>query len=173
MPSVSFALLGLNIGVPSDTTRQFNNTFQWQDNFTKIVGTHSIKFGGQFHYDQINDRNFFGENGDFTFDGSESGSDVVDFLLGAPSQFIQASEQILDSRSKYLGLYGQDSWRVTPNLTFNYGLRWEFSTPWYDTRNKIETAVLGEQSVVFPGAPTGWLAPGRPRYSANACPHSI
>jgi hypothetical protein len=87
--------------------------------------------------DQINDRNFFGENGDFTFDGSESGSDVVDFFLGAPSQFIQASEQILDSRSKHMGLYGQDSWRITQNLTFNYGLRWEFSQPWYDTQNKI------------------------------------
>ena len=170
VPSVSFALLGLNIGVPSDTTRQFNNTFQWQDNFTKIVGSHSVKFGGQFHYDQINDRNFFGENGDFTFDGSESGSDVVDFLLGAPSTFIQASQQILDSRSKYFGLYGQDSWRVTPNLTFNYGLRWEFSQPWYDTQNKIETAVLGKQSVVFPGAPTGWLVPGDPGIPRTLAP---
>ena len=170
VPSVSFGLLGLNIGVPSDTTNQFNNTFQWQDGFTKIIGTHSIKLGGQFHYDQINDRNFFGENGDFTFDGSESGSDVVDFFLGAPAQFIQASEQILDSRSKYMGLYGQDSWRVTPNLTFNYGLRWEFSQPWYDTQNKIETVVPGVQSVVFPGAPTGYLVPGDPGIPSTLAP---
>jgi hypothetical protein len=170
VPSVSFASLGLNIGVPSDTTRQFNNTFQWQDNYTKIIGTHSLKFGGQFHYDQINDRNFFGENGDFTFDGSESGSDVVDFFLGAPAQFIQASEQILDSRTKYMGLYGQDSWRITPNLTFNYGLRWEFSQPWYDTGNKIETLVPGEQSVVFPGAPTGWVVPGDPGVPRTLAP---
>ncbi len=170
VPSVSFALLGLNIGVPSDTTKQFNNTFEWQDNYTKIIGRHSLKFGGQFHYDQINDRNFFGENGDFTFDGSESGSDVVDFFLGAPAQFIQASEQILDSRSKYMGLYGQDSWRVTPNLTFNYGLRWEFSQPWYDTQNKIETVVPGVQSVVFPGAPTGYLLPGDPGVPRTLAP---
>jgi hypothetical protein len=170
VPSISFGLLGTNIGVPSDTTRQFNNTFQWQDNFTKIIGTHSIKFGGQFHYDQINDRNFFGENGDYTFDGSESGSDVVDFFLGAPGQFIQASEQILDSRSKYAGLYAQDSWRITPNLTFNYGLRWEFSQPWYDTENKIETLVPGEQSVVFPGAPLGWVVPGDPGVPRTLAP---
>lgn len=170
VPSISFATLGLNIGVPSDTTRQFNNTFQWQDNYTKIIGTHSLKFGGQFHYDQINDRNFFGENGDFTFDGSESGSDVVDFFLGAPAQFIQASEQILDSRTKYMGLYGQDSWRITPNLTFNYGLRWEFSQPWYDTGNKIETLIPGEQSVVFPGAPTGWVVPGDPGVPRTLAP---
>jgi Carboxypeptidase regulatory-like domain/TonB dependent receptor len=170
VPTVSFSLSGFTLGVPSDTTRQFNNTFQWQDNYTKIVGRHSFKFGGQFHYDQINDRNFFGENGDFTFDGSETGVDFADFLLGAPASFIQASEQILDSRSKYMGLYAQDSWRVTPNLTFNYGLRWEFSQPWYDTQNKIETLVPGEQSVVFPGAPTGYLVPGDPGIPKTLAP---
>jgi hypothetical protein len=168
VPTVTFN--NFTMGEPSDTTRQFNNTFQWQDNYTKIVGRHSFKFGGQFHYDQINDRNFFGENGDFTFSGSETGVDFADFLIGAPSGFIQASEQILDSRSKYMGLYAQDSWRVTPNLTFNYGLRWEFSQPWYDTQNKIETLVPGEQSVVFPGAPTGYLVPGDPGIPKTLAP---
>jgi len=162
VPTVSFGNLGFTMGVPQDTTRQFNNMFQWQDNYTRIIGTHSLKFGGQFHYDQINDRNFFGENGAFSFNGDETGVDFLDFLLGAPSNFIQASNQVLDSRSKYFGVYAQDSWRVTPNLTFNYGLRWEFSNPWYDTGNKIETLIPGENSVVFPGAPTGWVLPGDP-----------
>src|SRR6202041_2495147 len=163
-------LNGTNIGVPADTPKQFNNTFQWQDNFTKVIGTHSIKFGGQFHYDQINDRNLFGENGAYTFDGSETNSDFVDFLIGAPGFFIQASKQILDSRTKYMGLYGQDSWRVTPNLTLNYGLRWEFSQPWYDTQGKIETLIPGEQSVLFPGAPTGWVVPGDPGVPKTLAP---
>ncbi len=143
-----------------------------------MIGTHSIKFGGQFHYDQINDRNLFGENGAYTFDGSETNSDFVDFLIGAPGFFIQASKQILDSRTKYMGLYGQDSWRVTPNLTLNYGLRWEFSQPWYDTQGKIETLIPGEQSVLFPagtcdgctGAPTGWVVPGDPGVPKTLAP---
>ena len=170
VPTVAFGSLGFTMGVPSDTTRQFNNTFQWLDNFTKIIGTHSLKFGGEFHYDQINDRNYFGENGDFAFNGNETGVDFLDFLLGAPSNFIQASNQILDSRSKYLGLYGQDSWRLTPNLTLSYGLRWEFSNPWYDTQNKIETLIPGENSVVFPGAPTGWVLPGDPGVPRTLAP---
>src|SRR5581483_2184214 len=70
--------------------------------------------------------------------------------------------QILDSRTKYYGLYGQDTWRVAPTLTLSYGLRWEASLPWYDTQNKIETIVPGLQSKVFPGAPTGWVVPGDP-----------
>lgn len=180
VPSIDFTgdLSGTNIGVPADTPNQFNNTFQWQDNFSKIIGTHSLKFGGQFHYDQINDRNLFGENGDYAFSGSETNSDFVDFLIGAPSTFIQASRQILDSRSKYMGLYGQDSWRVTPNLTFNYGLRWEFSQPWYDTQGKLETLIPGEQSRLFvagtctgcTGAPTGWVVPGDPGVPKTLAP---
>jgi hypothetical protein len=168
VPNINFN--NFSIGVPSDTTRQFDNTYQIQDNFTKIIGTHSIKFGGQFHYDQINDRNFFGENGSFSFFGGETGLDFADFLIGAPDSFIQASEQILDSRTKYAGLYAQDSWRATPSLTLNYGLRWDMIQPWYDTGNKIETLIPGEQSVVFPGAPTGWVVPGDPGVPRTLAP---
>lgn len=168
VPNITFNQFA--IGVPSDTTRQFNNTYQIQDNFTKIIGTHSIKFGGQFHYDQINDRNFYGENGSFGFGGGETGLDFADFLIGAPDSFIQASQQILDSRTKYAGLYAQDSWRVTPNLTLNYGVRWDIIQPWYDTGNKIETLVPGEQSVLFPGAPTGWVVPGDPGVPRTLAP---
>jgi hypothetical protein len=158
------------IGVPADTVGQFNNTFQWQDVFSKVIGTHSLRFGGQYHYDQINERNYYGENGQYTFNGNETGSDFVDFLVGAPVSFIQASHQVLDSRSQYLGLFIQDSWRVKPSFTFNYGLRYEISLPWYDTQNKIETIIPGEQSVVFPTAPTGWLVPGDPNVPRTLAP---
>ncbi len=166
---------GLSIGVPQDTQNAYNNTFQVLDNFSKVIGTHSLKFGGQFHYDQINERNFFGENGAYTFGGAESGSDWVDFLMGAPDNFIQASKQVLDSRSKYAGLFAQDSWRVRTNLTFNYGLRWEFSQPWYDTQGKIETVlpqnvISGTPSSLYPGAPLGLVVPGDPGVPSTLAP---
>jgi hypothetical protein len=168
VPNIGFNTF--SIGVPSDSTKQYNNMFEGQDNFTKIIGTHSLKFGAQFHYDQINDRNYYGENGSFSFDGSETGLDFADFLIGAPSILIQATEQLLDTRTKYFGTYAQDSWRVTPNLTLNYGLRWEFSQPWYDTGNKLETIIPGVQSVAFPGAPTGYLVPGDPGVPRTLAP---
>jgi Carboxypeptidase regulatory-like domain/TonB dependent receptor len=168
IPNISFN--NFAIGVPSDTVGQFNNTYQVQDNFSKVFGTHTVKFGGSFHYDQINERNFYGENGSFGFNGNETGSDFADFLLGTPNSFIQASHQVLDSRTKYLGLFAQDSWRVTPNLTFNYGLRYEISLPWYDTQNKTETIIPGVQSVVFPTAPEGWLVPGDPGVPRTLAP---
>ena len=158
------------VGVPEVTTRQYNNSFQWLDNFSKVMGRHSLKFGGQFHYDQINERNFAAENGQYQFTGNETGIDFADFLIGAPNSLTQASQQILDSRSKYYGLFVEDSWRATPNLVLNYGLRWEASMPWYDTQNKIETIIPGKQSVKFPGAPQGYVVAGDPGVPRTLAP---
>ena len=151
-----------SIGVPQVSTRQYNNSFQFLDNFSKVMGRHSLKFGGQFHYDQINERNLAAENGQYGFSGNETGIDFADFLLGAPDSLTQASPQILDSRSKYFALFAQDSWRVTSNLVINYGLRWEASEPWYDIQDKTETIVPGAHSAKFPGAPTGYVIAGDP-----------
>ncbi|GAC1435179.1 MAG: hypothetical protein NVS1B11_19910 [Terriglobales bacterium] len=150
-------------GASAGAQVQRNNTYQIIDNVTKIVGTHSIQFGADLHYDQINE--FYGAgigNGFFGFSGSETGLDFADYLLGAVAGFAQSGQSRLDSRSKYVGLYAQDSWRATHTLTLNYGLRWEVSTPWYDTQNKIETLIPGHQSLAFPTAPLGLVVPGDP-----------
>jgi hypothetical protein len=168
VPKITFN--SFSIGVPEVSTRQYNNSFQVLDNFSKVIGTHSIRFGGQFHYDQINERNLAAENGQYGFSGSETGIDFADFLVGAPDSLTQASPQLLDSRSKYYALYAQDSWRATSNLVFNYGLRWEASMPWYDTQNKIETIIPGKQSVKFPGAPPGYLVAGDPGVPRTLAP---
>jgi hypothetical protein len=158
----NLAFNNFSLGVPPDALRQYNNTFQIIDNFTKIIGTHTLQFGTNLHYNQINERNYDCYDGCFGFNGSETGFDFADFLIGAPDSFVQASQQLLDSRSKYYGFYGQDSWRATTTLTLNLGLRWEVSTPWYDTQNKLETVVQGEQSQAFPTAPLGLVVPGDP-----------
>ena len=151
-----------SLGLPPDALRQYNNTYQIIDNVTKVVGKHTIQFGANLHYNQINERNYDAYNGQFVFSGAETGLDFADYLIGAPDNFTQASQQLLDSRSKYHGFYLQDSWRALHNLTVNYGLRWEVATPWYDTQNKLETVVPGEQSLSFPGAPLGLVVPGDP-----------
>jgi hypothetical protein len=152
-----------NIGVPSLNTFQPNNTYTASDGFSKAVGRHTLKFGGEFRYLQVNERNYANPNGGFVFDGTVTGSDIADFLLGAAAQsngYTQASLQLLDSRTRYGGAYFQDAWKVKPNLTVNLGLRWEASMPWYDTQGKIQAFVPGEQSTVFPLAPTGLVFPG-------------
>jgi hypothetical protein len=159
-----------SIGVPTLSTFQPNNTWLISDGFSKVVGRHSMKFGGEFRYLQINERNTCAPNGDFTFDGSETGVDFADFLIGAPVSYNQCSQQFLDSRTRYGGVYGQDTFQVRPNLTFNVGLRWEVSMPWWDTQGKIETIVPGLQSTQFPTAPKAWVVPGDPGIPKTLAP---
>ena len=150
------------IGTNTNELNQIGNTFQWLDNFSKVIGTHTLKFGGEFHYDQVNVNAIAQFNGSFLFFGSETGSDFADFLLGVPSQYNQSQLQPFYGRNKYVGLYGQDSWRINRSLTLNYGLRWDRIEPWYEKYNQIATFVPGQQSVVFPGAPAGILYPTDP-----------
>jgi Carboxypeptidase regulatory-like domain len=166
----SFVFNNYSFGLPQDALRQYNNTYQILDNLTKIIGTHTLQFGGDFHYDQINERNYDDANGAYTFGGGETGLDFADFLIGAPDNFTQASQQLLDSRDRYFGVYFQDSWRARPTLTINYGLRYEIMTPWWDTQNKLETVIAGEQSQTFPTAPTGLVVPGDPHVPRTLAP---
>ncbi len=158
------------IGTNTNELKQIENTFQWLDNFSKVIGTHTIKFGGEFHYDQVNVNAIAQFNGSFLFFGTETGSDFADFLIGAPSQYNQSQLQTFYGRNKYIGLYAQDSWRVARSLTFNYGLRWDRIEPWYEKYNQIATFVPGQQSVVFPGAPAGILYPTDPGVSRTLAP---
>ena len=162
------------IGAPSLITFQPNNTYMASDGFSKVAGRHTLKFGGEARYLQVNERNLASQDGAFVFDGTVTGNDFADYLLGAPTGagggFTQAALQLLDSRTRYGGAYAQDTWRVKSNFTLNLGVRWEVSTPWYDTQGKIQTWVPGEQSVVFPKSPTGLVFPGDPGIPKTLAP---
>jgi hypothetical protein len=153
------------IGSDPDQFLQINNNFELSDNLSKVLGMHTIKAGAQLDYDQINTYPYADLNGSFNFYGTETGVDFADFLLGIASQYTQNDLRPFYGRNKYIGLYAQDSWRVTPSLTLNYGLRWDRIEPWYEKYNNNITFVPGEQSVVFPTAPTGIVYPGDPGIS--------
>ena len=159
-----------SIGTNTNTLQQVNNTYQVRDTFSKVFGTHTVKFGGEWHYYQVNTRAIAQFNGNFVFFGSETGSDFADFLLGVPSQYNQSQLQPFYGRNNFFGLFAQDSWRVLRNLTLNYGLRWDRLEPWYEKYNQIATFEPGKQSVVFPGAPEGILFPTDPGVPRTLAP---
>ena len=160
----------MSFGLPDGTTGQYNNTYQITDNFSKVLGKHTLKFGGDIRYIQINERNTYTSNGWFEFDGGETGNDFADYLLGAPDLFNQTSHQLLDSRTKYFALYAQDAYKVRSDLTINYGLRWDVSQPFYDTQNRIQTFVPGVQSKIYPDSPRGFVFPDDPGIPSTLAP---
>src|SRR5271168_8097 len=153
---------GYSTGAAANQLIQANNTYQVSDVFSKVIGRHTLKFGGEFHADQVNGAPIAQFNGNFVFTGTETGVDFADFLIGVPSQYNQSQLNPFYARNKYAGLFAQDSWHARPNLTLNYGLRWDRIAPWSERYNQISTFVAGAQSEVFPGAPPGILYPGDP-----------
>ena len=171
-PSSLPALIFNSFAVGNDWINfyQPDTTYGIGDTFSKTVGKHSMSFGGDFRYYQLNARNECAPNGYFQFTGNQTGTDVSDYYLGAPGTFVQCSVQYLDNRARYFGLFGQDSWKVRPNLTLNYGVRWDVARPWSDVYGRLTTPVPGLQSVKFPNSPEGNVVPGDPGVPSTISP---
>ncbi|HTW57315.1 MAG TPA: carboxypeptidase regulatory-like domain-containing protein [Terriglobales bacterium] len=158
------------MGVPITNETQTNNTLYLSDMLSKVIGTHTLKFGGQFHWDQVNEHPNATFNGTFNIDGTETGSAFADFLIGVPSNFTQSSGQPFYPRNRYAGLFAQDSWRARSDLTINAGLRWDYIMPFWEKYNNIQTVIPGRQSLLYPGLPQDLVVPGDPGIPSTISP---
>jgi len=148
------------------------NVYMIADNFSRVMGKHTLKFGGDYRYVRHKQQEVFVFDGDFVFSSSganSTGDPFADFLLGLPTSYTQGSASYERLHSHRLDFYGQDTWRLRSNLTVNYGLRWELVTPYVDQADAISvfrfppaSGQPAPQSHVFPTAPPGLLFPGDP-----------
>jgi hypothetical protein len=107
--------------------------FQINNNWTKTLGNHSIRFGGDIRY-AINLRDASDNNraGELTFnDSTAAKSGIAAVLEGQIAQFqrFDVYNSNASTHQKRGAFYGQDSWRVSPKLTLNYGVRWDIIFP--------------------------------------------
>jgi hypothetical protein len=158
---------------------QVGNTFQWADNLTWVKGSHAFKFGADVRRSRFDQTLYFNTSGFFTF--NSSGLNAVSYsdnypgyLLGLPDTYSQGSAQREDVRNTGFYLFAQDSWKIKPNLTLNYGLRWELDTPLTDIGKRVQTFRPGQTSTVYPctntplaDCPTGLVVPGDPGVPAG------
>jgi hypothetical protein len=168
---------GFNIGNNGEgELPQVGNSFQWSDNITKVVGNHSIKFGGDVRRQRFDQTLYFDVNGEFFVDETSTNTTngdtaFSDYMLGLPGSYGQGSAQVENVRSSALYLFAQDSWKIKRNVTLNYGLRWELNTPIADVSKHVQTFRPGETSTVYPCkdtvntdcssmTPVGLLVPG-------------
>jgi hypothetical protein len=119
------------------------------------MGKHTLKFGADVHRQQFNQTLYFAVNGQYNYFGggpSDVGFDdlIPNYLLGLPDIYLQGSAQHENVRSTALYLYAEDSWKVQPNLSLNYGLRWELNTPIADIGGRTQTFRPGQDTHVFP-----------------------
>jgi len=159
----NWSVAGFDLGSATNYIyNAYSNNIQLKDDFGWVKGRHNFKFG----FDGINKRFIYynpsGDKGSFTFSrfysqacppgntkcdsarqaqGAPSGGlEFADYLLGAYSSTLLIIKQIpYVGHQQYLGFYAQDSWRATSKLTLNYGLRYEYWSPWTVPRNTTLT----------------------------------
>ena len=134
---------------------QVGNSFQWSDSVSKIIGNHSVKFGADVRRQRFDQTLFFDVNGEFFVDETSTNSTLgdtalSDYLLGLPGSYGQGAANREDVRSTGFYLFAQDSWKIKPNLTLNYGLRWELNTPIADIGHHVQTFRPGQQTKIYP-----------------------
>ena len=156
----NIAFNDFTLGVDTTSIVQAENIYEAADAFSRILGKHGLKAGGEIHASQIDTHPDVIFNGSFAFNGSETGLDFADFLLGVASSYTQGQAGSFYNRNLYIAAFAQDSWKLSSALTVNYGVRWDRIRPWLEKFNQLQTLVEGEQSQVFPGAPAGLVFPG-------------
>jgi hypothetical protein len=136
-----------SVGRPRDL-KQHN--YQIADNLSWTLGSHNLKFGGEFgkisYKDYITYTN--GDNfGDYYYLGDILGSPLADFLVGTldAADYAQNGPDVEPYAYRY-AFFGQDDWKVTPRLTISYGLRYEINPPFNDSTHQ-----LGQFDRNYPG----------------------
>jgi hypothetical protein len=169
-----YAEVGDPITGPRNT---FQNTFDLSGSLSWIHGRHELKFGGGYRRDQINALQGIATNGFFVFEGIPSFEDFIyndgfaNFLSGNPVVFLQGGGNFArEIRDRAVDAYGQDTYKLRSNLTFNLGLRYELPFPSTENNNEVNLFVPGAQSQVMPTAPAGLLYPGDPGVPAGLIP---
>jgi hypothetical protein len=164
-PSLSFSsgIAGLSDGLPASN---HNETGSVSDSTLWIRGRHYLTFGGDFRRQQFNYLSQQNPRGSFSFTGAADGSDFADFLLGIPDTsaiaFGNADKYFRDS---IYDAYLADDWRVSPELTVNFGMRWEYGAPISELYGRLVNLDIASgfsaASPVVANTPTGSLTDGR------------
>ena len=185
--------LGSNAFLPSD---EVSSTFQVTDNFTKIYGKHTFKMGFEFQHVKFSTLQPPWSRGQFNFDGAYTNipgkspsaentgiaqflltptlahnGGTVDFLGGPSAQnggtaVFVSNISLTDNGKNYYGSYFNDDWKISPKLTVNLGLRWDFFGLVLEHHNNQANFVpggapFGGPAYIIPkgGANTGSLSP--------------
>jgi hypothetical protein len=133
------------LGYNGDGTN-YSDIYQLFGNVVKIRGNHTMKFGTDLRQYRYSQYNFGNPSGTFTFNGNWTsntnnnttifGQEMAAFLLGLPNSGSFDLNAQVTAQNRYAAFFFNDDWRVKPNLTLNFGLRWEHDFPEHEWHNK-------------------------------------
>ena len=156
LPEIDFSGVFENLGatVFSIPRARVSQNYQILDNYTLVRGTHTLKFGGEFRRAWVSAFNDNFERGLITFDSCNCPTARIDiltqFFLGNADLFATSASTGNTQRTTYnngVSFFAQDEYRLRPNLTLTYGLRWEYFGP------------ISEKNDLLSNFPSGALSP--------------
>ncbi len=127
-----FQQLGSPMWLPQN---QFAQIWQFKDTLSYVKGTHSLKMGVELRRDAVNFLDLCCNRGNLSFSGQYTGQGITDFLLGIPNHVELENLNIAHIYRNGLSAFAGDTWRATPRLTINYGVRYEYSSPLIERDN--------------------------------------
>jgi len=163
-----------NLGLGTELDSYYRpRTYAFSDDLTLIRGGHQFGFGGTLALNDWNTRTNSRSGGAFTINGGATGLPLADFMAGRVFEFRQANPFRNDATQKTFGVYGQDTWRVSENITMNYGLRYEPWFPQQHTRGTVynfstSAFLANARSKVYPDALPGFTYPGDAGFPTKA-----
>lgn len=116
---------------------QVSQVYQFVDSLYKLIGKHSLQFGYEYHENSLNFFDIEAPFGVIFSNGiysSSQGFGAADYLMGNVSGAIYENALEINNYMRGNSVYAQDTWRVTPNLTMNYGIRYELYPPFWLNR---------------------------------------
>jgi len=167
---------GFQLGGGTESLSTFHtNALQFSDDLTLVRGAHQFAFGGNVaHWTSLSLANVRSP-GQLSIDGTQTGLGLADFMVGrmGVNALVQAAPNTLDMAQNYLGLYAQDTWRVSSKVTINAGVRYE---PFFPQQLQNGAVYQFDQarfnanvhSTVFPKAPAGLYFPGDSGFPSKA-----
>jgi hypothetical protein len=144
----------------SELTSEMRRSWGFSDSVTKTIGNHTISAGVDLWHQRAREQTFYPANPIVNFTGYSTGSGLADFLLGRVGVYTQGAGEIADVSGNLFGVFGQDQFRLRPNLTLTLGLRWDPNLAPASRNGRGAVYNPGQQSTMFPNAPRGLVFPG-------------
>lgn len=150
----------------------YENAYDYSGSVSWVHGRHDLKFGGGWEHLHVNALQGIATNGFFVFVPFPVVPDAfASFLFGQPVFFLQGRGDFSRGiNGKSFNSYAQDTYKITPRLTMNFGVRYELPSPYTEIHNRQTLFVPGRQSTVVPNAPAGLLYPGDRGVSGGLIP---
>jgi hypothetical protein len=136
------------------------------------LGKHLLSFGANLQHQYAKELTQYPTTPILTFDGSYTGNGLADFLMGYLEEYEQGAGEIANIAGWQPGFYGQDQFRLRPNLSITAGLRWDPNLAPAVAGGRGAAFVPGQQSTLYPNAPLGLVFPGDKGISNGLMPNT-